>query len=330
MGFSVTVIATLISGFIHFDFVTKQRQTNVFPAAINIVFPQILATALVILALHYCPDYRAMLLVILAIPVFSLLISHITATRRYQLGFDRSILLKMLKFAWPLMISSLLIFTVFQGDKVIIGGYYDMATLGLYSVVFSSLLLPTMRLHRLYNAMVLALIARSFHSRDNFQTHSSMIISSTIVLCAITSGIFLILGPSLLILVSIGNHTGDGRAPVRVVRKPCAYDRGPPVTAGRTSGLAHMLHRDNGVFWRDLCVDFSLLTAENTFLPTLTMGRYASSIVASGAFFERGIFLFANVIYRRRIDGSRGRRSFSRFHFNHTVFGRLSLRTHPT
>ena len=167
----------LISGFINFDFVTKQRQMNVFPAAINIVAPQVLATVLVIPGLHYFPDYRAMLIVIIAVPVFSLLISHITATRRYKLGFDYSILLKMLKFAWPLMISGLLMFTIFQGDKVIIGGFYDMATLALYSVVFSSLLLPTMILHRLYNAMALPLIARSFHSKVDFQTHSSIIVS---------------------------------------------------------------------------------------------------------------------------------------------------------
>ena len=200
-AFQLLALLPFISGFIHFDFVTKQRQMNVFPAAINIVFPQVLATALVIPALHYLPDYRAMLLVILAIPIFSLLVSHITATRPYQLGFDRLILLKMLSFAWPLMISGLLMFTIFQGDKVIIGGYYDMATLGLYSVVFSSLLLPTMILHRLYNAMALPLIARSFHGKVDFEVHSSMIISSTIVLCAITSGIFLILGPSLLIFI---------------------------------------------------------------------------------------------------------------------------------
>lgn len=200
-AFQLLALLPLISGFINFDFVTKQRQMNVFPAAVNIVVPQVLATALVIPGLHYFPDYRAMLLAIIAIPIFSLLISHITATRRYKLGFDYSILLKMLKFAWPLMISGLLMFTIFQGDKVIIGGYYDMATLGLYSVVFSSLLLPTMILQRLYNAMALPLIARSFHSKVHFQTHSSMIVSSTIVLCAITSGIFLILGPTLLILI---------------------------------------------------------------------------------------------------------------------------------
>lgn len=200
-AFQLLALLPLISGFINFDFVTKQRQMNVFPAAINIVFPQVLATALVIPSLHYFPDYRAMLLVIITIPIFSLLISHITATRRYKLSFNYGILLKMLKFAWPLMISGLLMFTIFQGDKVIIGGYYDMATLGLYSVVFSSLLLPTMILHRLYNAMALPLIAQSFHSKVNFQTHSSMIVSSTIVLCAITSGIFLLLGPTLLIFL---------------------------------------------------------------------------------------------------------------------------------
>ena len=200
-AFQLMALLPLISGFINFDFVTKQRQMNVFPAAINIVAPQVLATVLVIPGLHYFPDYRAMLIVIIAVPVFSLLISHITATRRYKLGFDYSILLKMLKFAWPLMISGLLMFTIFQGDKVIIGGFYDMATLALYSVVFSSLLLPTMILHRLYNAMALPLIARSFHSKVDFQTHSSIIVSSTIVLCAIITGIFLILGPSLLILI---------------------------------------------------------------------------------------------------------------------------------
>jgi|TARA_B110000902_G_C14293097_1_gene581902 O-antigen/teichoic acid export membrane protein len=208
-AFQLLALLPLISGFIHFDFVTKQRQMNIFPTSINIVVPQVLATALVIPALHYLPDYRAMLLVIIAIPVFNLLISHMTATRRYKLSLDYGILLKMLTFAWPLMISGLLMFTIFQGDKVIIGGYYDMATLGLYSVVFSSLLLPTMILHRLYNAMALPLIARSFHSQVDFQTHSSIIVSSTIVLCAITSAVFLILGPTLLILIFGEKFTGS-------------------------------------------------------------------------------------------------------------------------
>jgi O-antigen/teichoic acid export membrane protein len=200
-AFQLLALIPVITSFKHLDYVVMQRNMDLFPAAINASLPQALATLLVFPLVYLFPDYRAVLIIIMVIPLFNVVISHITARRRYQLFGQITVIIKMFRFSWPLMISGLLLFFVFQGEKIIIGTYYDMTMLGLYSVVFTLLILPAMMLHRLCNSIALPIVARSFHDKRSFEATCSYLVTSAILLSAIAFAGFISVGPHLLIFI---------------------------------------------------------------------------------------------------------------------------------
>ena len=57
------------------------------------------------------------------------LVSHLVAERPYRLVLDREIMAESLRFGWPLLVNGVLLFVVFNGDRVIVGHGLGMATL---------------------------------------------------------------------------------------------------------------------------------------------------------------------------------------------------------
>jgi len=173
-AFQLVAIAPLLNCFTHYEYVAMQRHSRQGPAVAITAVPEIVITLLLIPVIYLWPDFRSIIFVCLALPVARVVISHLLARRAYKLSFDRVLLMKMLRFAWPLMLSGLLLFGIFQGDRLIVGYFFDVHTLGYYSLALTFFLLPGQILHRICNSLFLSHVADAFRGQHDWQSWSGI------------------------------------------------------------------------------------------------------------------------------------------------------------
>lgn len=143
-AFQVVALIPIMSGFNHFDVGRLKRQMNYVPATIVSVLPSIGSLASVFPFYWLFGDYRTLLFAILLQVLIMLLTTHFLAKRKYCLVFDRAIISRSLRFGWPLMVSSLMLYTIFNGERIIIGRELNLETLAVFSMALSLALTPTL------------------------------------------------------------------------------------------------------------------------------------------------------------------------------------------
>src|SRR5690606_26058595 len=95
----------------------------------------------------------------------------VLAERRYRIAYSAEMFQKIVIFGWLLLLNGVLMFGVFQGDKVIIGTFdkYTLHDLGVYSVAFSLTLLPALSFGHITNSLFLPILARTKDARLEFE-----------------------------------------------------------------------------------------------------------------------------------------------------------------
>lgn len=198
-AFQLVALSPVIAGFFHYDYAAQQRNSDHRAAVLTTSLPEVAVTLLLIPCLTILPDYRAILVVCLGWPLSRLIVSHLVAHRSYDIWFDSELILKLFGFSWPLMLSGFLLFLIFHGDRSIVGHYFDMETLGYFSLVLTAFLLPGQLLHRVYDSLLLSPLSRSFQRGDDFDrnqsaiTYSLFVFSSAYACFSITAGPWLFL-----------------------------------------------------------------------------------------------------------------------------------------
>jgi O-antigen/teichoic acid export membrane protein len=99
-----------------------------------------LAAAIVLAAL--IGDHRAILGAFAAQALVAVLLSHIVAKTRYQIAFDRAFLADLSRFGLPLALNALLLFAVFQADRLIVAGWFGWSEVAIYGIALQLAALP--------------------------------------------------------------------------------------------------------------------------------------------------------------------------------------------
>lgn len=198
-AFQMIAFSPLIKGFANLDYVAQQKNNEQLAAAATQLVPELLATLVILPLLIIFMDMRAMLYALLLLAIFNVLISHFTARRPFRLGLSAALLIRMFNFSWPLMFGGFLMFWILQGDKVIVGSFYGMEQLGLYTIVFTCLMLPCMIVHRIANALALPILGASYYAEKHFKEQCQMLFALVLAVTTVALMGFIYLGPWLLI-----------------------------------------------------------------------------------------------------------------------------------
>ncbi|WP_346838378.1 oligosaccharide flippase family protein [Microbulbifer sp. SAOS-129_SWC] len=204
-AFQLTALVPLLHGLINYDYVARQRNLEFLPTALFDALPQLLTLLVAFAVVHVFADYRVMLAVILLQAALHVVISHIVARRPYRWHFDRILAQRKLSFGWPILVNGLLMFGIFQGDRLIIGSHYDMATLGWYSVAFSLCLVPSIIFAQLSGYLLMPILSRV---RD--AGHSGNVYYNVTLIACFSFAMFMVsffaVAGAALISVSFGEH----------------------------------------------------------------------------------------------------------------------------
>jgi len=144
-AFRCLAIFPVARGLASLDMFRLQRQLRFWPTVLTDLGSNGIATLIALPLAFWLRNYSVMLWVLLIQSVCYLIISHLVAGQGYGWDWDKSYAKRIMVFGWPLLVNTLLMYFIFEGDRFAIGsarkifsrGSYTLTDLGVYSVAFA-------------------------------------------------------------------------------------------------------------------------------------------------------------------------------------------------
>ncbi|WP_456388139.1 oligosaccharide flippase family protein [Profundibacter sp.] len=204
-AYQIMALVPVLNAFQHYDIYRLNRKMQFWPLILTNGLPALAAVLVLLPFSMWFGDYRIMLYSILAQSLLAVVTSHIVAMRPYRLVLDRRVMADSLSFGWPLLVNGLLLFTVFQGDKIIVGRELGMATLAIFAMGFTLTLTPTLVMAK--SAQTFFLPQLSALTRQETATNRDFdALARAVIQAGMTNGVLLVLailllGPPLVTLL---------------------------------------------------------------------------------------------------------------------------------
>lgn len=200
-AYQLLALAPVIRGFAHLDIFRKQREMRFGPSMVVALGSQV--GSLVVLAplAFWLEDYRAMLYALILQEVIFTALSFTAAERRYALAWNRDVLARVFTFCWPLMINGLLLFAIFNGDRLIVANQLGWVELGWFSAALTLTLAPTLLVANTMHTVMLPRLSRETIGTDAFESAAIAAFQAGLLAgIGIVTG-FAIFGPWLFLMV---------------------------------------------------------------------------------------------------------------------------------
>ena len=195
-AYRVMALAPVLNALVHFDIHRLNRTMVFWPVILTGAVPALLSVLAVWPLASHFGDYRVMLYAIVVQAVATTLISHLVAQRPYRLVLDRAVMAQSLRFGWPLLVNGILLFGVFNGDKLIVGRELGMEVLAIFAMGFTLTLTPTLVMAKSAQNFFLpqlSAVDRSTPEGEARFTHLAMSVLQSILLM----GMALVIGVAL-------------------------------------------------------------------------------------------------------------------------------------
>ncbi|WP_176559232.1 oligosaccharide flippase family protein [Rubellimicrobium roseum] len=248
-GHRVMALVPVLNALAHFDIHRLNRQNRFGPMIVSSTVPALASLLAVWPLVAWLEDWRAMLFVILIQAVLTTAVSHLVAERPYRIALDRKIMAGSLRFGWPLLLNNVLLFLVFNGDRIIVGRVLGMEALAIFSMGVTLTLTPTLVMAKSLQNFFLPRLSQAAHaledgagrprfvdlSQATFQ--GALLNGSLLVLAVLIAGgpfVLLALGPKYADLVPLLNLM----AVLQAVRVAKAGSSIVALALGRTGNAA--------------------------------------------------------------------------------------------
>lgn len=166
-GYELLAFVPLVKSFANYDYAVQQKGLDQRTYAAMEGIPQVLST-LALIPMLYFTDSPAVIVAVTFINYAGFaLISHIRARQKYRISFEKNLLLRVLSFSAPLIVNGIFLFMILHGDRVIVGHFYDMGSLGMYTAVFSLFSVPIIFSQRLISTWFIPHLSRHLNSRNH-------------------------------------------------------------------------------------------------------------------------------------------------------------------
>ncbi len=143
-AYQVMALVPVMNALQHFDIHRLNRQMRFWPIVLTGAVPALISLAAVWPLYLMFGDYKVMLWAIILQWALMMVVSHLVAERPYRLILDARIMGDSLRFGWPLLVNGMLMFAVFNGDKLIVGRVLGMETLAIFAMGVTLTLTPTL------------------------------------------------------------------------------------------------------------------------------------------------------------------------------------------
>lgn len=168
-AYQILALVPVLNALQHFDIHRLNRQMRFGPLILTGTVPAILALLAVWPLAVYMGDWRVMFWSIIVQTAIGAITSHLVAERPYRAVLDRRIIGDSVRFGWPLLANAVLMFLVFQGDKLVVGRTMGMEELAIFSMGITLTLTPTLVLAKSATNLFLPPLSRARAASPEFQ-----------------------------------------------------------------------------------------------------------------------------------------------------------------
>ncbi len=197
-GLMGLALSPLISGFIHLDFRRVQRTGDFRAEGYATLAAETASLVATLAAAFVTRDFTAVLYGLTVRSLVLVVVSHLVAHRRYEIGDSKIHQARMLRFSAPLMLNGLLIFLGSQGDRVVVAKQLGMAELGQYTAVLLLIFYPTSMLMRYMSAVHLPHIAAARDDRVERDRAGDILAGQTVLLGLLMCAGFAVVAPTAI------------------------------------------------------------------------------------------------------------------------------------
>ncbi|MCC0062805.1 MAG: oligosaccharide flippase family protein [Defluviimonas sp.] len=192
-AYQMMAVVPLVSGFQHFDIHRLKRHMRFRPWTLVQSIPPILAVTAVLLTYLFVDDYRIMLVSLLVQALTFTAVSHLSAERRYELGFDFPLMRRAAYFGWPLLLDGTLLFFVFYGERLVVTNRLGLVDAATFSWAITLTLTPTLIMENVVQTMFLPKLSAARNRPEDFRR-----LAVAAVEAGMATGALLILGTQLI------------------------------------------------------------------------------------------------------------------------------------
>lgn len=182
-AYQALAIVPVLGGLMHFDVYRLNRQMIYAPLIMTYALSATLSILLIWPLYYVFADYRIMLFVMIGQHVMAMLFSQYFAQRKYQLSIDRAVVRNAFQFGWPLLIDSILLFAIFNGEKLIVGHELSIEDLAVFTLGFSLTIAPTLIVARSIQSFFLPQLSAAKNNPVQFRS-----LSMTTIQCTLLAG----------------------------------------------------------------------------------------------------------------------------------------------
>ena len=200
-AYQILAIVPVLNALAHFDIYRLNRQMRFGPLLLTGAVSAGVALALIWPLTVWFADWRVMLWSIIAQAVVMVMTSHLTAERPYRLVWSTTVVAGSLRFGWPLLVNGILMFLVFQGDKLIVGHIMGMEALAIFAMGVTLTLAPTLVLAQSAQDLFLPKLSQRAGSQDFALTAQQTMQIVSLAALIFTLVTVLIGGPVLSLLL---------------------------------------------------------------------------------------------------------------------------------
>ena len=180
-AFECLAIFPFAKGLSNLDMYRVQREMRFGPSIIVDSGSSLLVTIAALPLAFWLRNYSVMLWVLVMQAVFSAIASHLVADRSYGWKWNKENAARIMNFGWPLLINGILLFGIFEGDRLIIGSanrlfhhsVFTLTDLGVYSVAFTIVMAPSILVSNINNSLFLPVLSKVQDDRVAFEREYS-------------------------------------------------------------------------------------------------------------------------------------------------------------
>jgi O-antigen/teichoic acid export membrane protein len=167
-AFECLAIFPFAKGLSNLDMYRVQREMRFWPSIIVDTGSSLVVTIAALPLAFWLRSYAVMLWVLVMQSVFSAVASHLVAERSYGWKWNKENAARIMNFGWPLLINGVLLFGIFEGDRLVIGSanrlfhrsVFTLTDLGVYSVAFTIVMAPSILVSNINNSLFLPVLSK--------------------------------------------------------------------------------------------------------------------------------------------------------------------------
>lgn len=192
-AYQVLALVPLLNAFQHFDIHRLNRENRFGPLVATNAVPPALSLILIWPLAAWLGDWRVMLAAIVIHAALTAVLSHFVAERPWRPVIDRERWTRTIRFGWPILLNAVVLFLVFQADKLAVGRILGLAPLGVFAMGVTLTLTPSLVAARTIQTATLprlsaAIGAPGFDRRANGTLMASMAAGLAVAVAGVLGG----------------------------------------------------------------------------------------------------------------------------------------------